>query len=52
MKIGHLRFLVLLAAVSYLPALTFYYVGEEAIFPIASTPAEFGCKPSHWLRLG
>ena len=36
MKISHLRLLVLLAAVSYLPALTFYYVGEEAIFPIAS----------------
>ena len=30
------RFLVLLAAISYLPTLTFYYVGEEAIFPISS----------------
>lgn len=36
MKIGHLRFLVLLAALSYLPTLAFYYVGEEAIFPIVS----------------
>ncbi len=36
MNIVHLRLLVLLAAVSYLPALAFYYVGEEAIFPIVS----------------
>ena len=36
MNIGHLRFLVLLVALSYLPALAFYYVGEEAIFPIVS----------------
>ena len=36
MNIGHLRFLVLLAALSYLPTLAFYYVGEEAIFPIVS----------------
>ena len=36
MNTGHLRLLVLLAAVSYLPTLAFYYVGEEAIFPIVS----------------
>lgn len=36
MNIGYLRFLVLLAALSYLPTLAFYYVGEEAIFPIVS----------------
>ena len=36
MNTGHLRFLVLLAAISYLPTLAFYYVGEEAIFPITS----------------
>jgi 4-amino-4-deoxy-L-arabinose transferase-like glycosyltransferase len=36
MNIGHLRFLVLLAAISFLPTLAFYYVGEEAIFPITS----------------
>src|SRR3972149_6643926 len=36
MNTGHLRFLVLLVAVSYLPTLAFYYVGEEAIFPIVS----------------
>ena len=36
MNISHLRLLVLLAAVSYLPTLAFYYVGEEAIFPIVS----------------
>ncbi len=31
-----IRFLLLLAAVSFAPALAFYYVGEEAIFPITS----------------
>jgi len=31
-----LKLLTLLAALSYLPALAFYYVGEEAIFPITS----------------
>ncbi len=36
MNIVHLRILVLLAALSYLPTLAFYYVGEEAIFPIIS----------------
>ena len=36
MNSGPLKFLVLLAALSYLPALAFYYVGEEAIFPITS----------------
>ncbi len=36
MNISHLRLLVLLAAVGYLPTLAFYYVGEEAIFPIVS----------------
>ena len=30
------RFLLLFAALSFLPALAFYYVGEEAIFPITS----------------
>jgi 4-amino-4-deoxy-L-arabinose transferase-like glycosyltransferase len=30
------RFLLLLAALSFAPALAFYYVGEEAIFPISS----------------
>ena len=33
---GQVRFLLLLAALSFLPALAFYYVGEEAIFPITS----------------
>ena len=36
MSPGHLRFLLLIAALSYLPTLAFYYVGEEAIFPIIS----------------
>lgn len=36
MNIGHLKFLVLMAALTYLPTLAFYYVGEEAIFPITS----------------
>lgn len=31
-----LRWLVVVAAVSYAPALAFYYVGEEAIFPISA----------------
>lgn len=31
-----LRVLVLLAVLSFMPTLAFYYVGEEAIFPIAS----------------
>lgn len=31
-----LRWLVILAALSYAPALAFYYVGEEAIFPISA----------------
>ncbi|MEO7725846.1 MAG: hypothetical protein ABIS45_01175 [Burkholderiales bacterium] len=31
-----IRMLLLLAAVSFAPALAFYYVGEEAIFPITS----------------
>lgn len=30
------RFLLLFAVLSFLPALAFYYVGEEAIFPITS----------------
>lgn len=30
------RFLLALAALSFAPALAFYYVGEEAIFPISS----------------
>ena len=30
------RFLVLIAALSFLPALAYFYVGEEAIFPITS----------------
>ena len=30
------RWLAILAAVTYAPALAFYYVGEEAIFPISS----------------
>jgi len=36
MNIGYLRFLALLVVLSYLPTLAFYYVGEEAIFPIVS----------------
>ena len=36
MNIGHIRSLMLLAALSFAPALAFYYVGEEAIFPIVS----------------
>jgi 4-amino-4-deoxy-L-arabinose transferase-like glycosyltransferase len=36
MNIGHFRFLVLLVVLSYLPAIGFYYVGEEAIFPISA----------------
>jgi len=32
----NLRLLVLLIALSYMPTLAFYYVGEEAIFPITS----------------
>ncbi len=36
MNNGHIRFLLLLAALSFAPALAFYYVGEEAIFPITS----------------
>lgn len=32
----NLRLLVLLAALSFMPTLAFYYVGEEAIFPITS----------------
>ena len=36
MNIGNLKFLVLIAALTYLPTLAFYYVGEEAIFPITS----------------
>ena len=31
-----LRWLVVIAAVSFAPALAFYYVGEEAIFPISA----------------
>ncbi len=31
-----LRWLVIIAAVAYAPALAFYYVGEEAIFPISA----------------
>jgi 4-amino-4-deoxy-L-arabinose transferase-like glycosyltransferase len=31
-----IRYLLLLAALSFAPALVFYYVGEEAIFPISS----------------
>ena len=31
-----LRWLVIIAAVSFAPALAFYYVGEEAIFPISA----------------
>jgi 4-amino-4-deoxy-L-arabinose transferase-like glycosyltransferase len=31
-----LRWMVIVAAVSYAPALAFYYVGEEAIFPISA----------------
>ena len=31
-----IRLLLLMAALSFAPALAFYYVGEEAIFPIAS----------------
>ena len=36
MNIAQLRFLLLIAALSYVPTLAFYYVGEEAIFPIIS----------------
>lgn len=36
MNIAQFRFLLLIAALSYVPTLTFYYVGEEAIFPIIS----------------
>lgn len=32
----HIKFLALLAALSFVPTLFFYYVGEEAIFPITS----------------
>ena len=31
-----IRFLLLMTALSFAPALAFYYVGEEAIFPISS----------------
>ncbi len=33
---SRLRWLVIIAAVAYAPALAFYYVGEEAIFPISA----------------
>ncbi len=33
---NQIRFLLLLAALSFAPTLAFYYVGEEAIFPISS----------------
>jgi hypothetical protein len=36
MNSAQIRLLVLIAALSYMPALAFYYVGEEAIFPISS----------------
>jgi 4-amino-4-deoxy-L-arabinose transferase-like glycosyltransferase len=36
MSINTLRWMTLIAAVSYAPALAFYYVGEEAIFPITA----------------
>lgn len=32
----YLRWLVIIAALSFAPALAFYYVGEEAIFPISA----------------
>ena len=36
MNAGQFKSLVLIAALSFLPAIGFYYVGEEAIFPISS----------------
>jgi hypothetical protein len=36
MHTNQIRLLLLFAAVSFAPALAFYYVGEEAIFPITS----------------
>ena len=42
-----LRWLVILAAVSFAPALAFYYVGEEAIFPISALEMWTNCD---WIR--
>jgi 4-amino-4-deoxy-L-arabinose transferase-like glycosyltransferase len=35
-KVGQCKWLVLISALSFVPAVFFYYVGEEAIFPIVS----------------
>jgi 4-amino-4-deoxy-L-arabinose transferase-like glycosyltransferase len=42
-----LRWLVIIAALSYAPALAFYYVGEEAIFPISALEMWSG---GDWIR--
>jgi 4-amino-4-deoxy-L-arabinose transferase-like glycosyltransferase len=42
-----LRRLVILAALAYAPALAFYYVGEEAIFPISALEMWSG---GDWIR--
>lgn len=42
-----LRWMTIIAAVSYAPALAFYYVGEEAIFPITALEMWQG---GDWIR--
>lgn len=41
-----------LAAASFLPALAFYYVGEEAIFPISALEMWYHGEPVRRLLFG
>lgn len=47
MNKNSLRWLVIIAALGYAPALAFYYVGEEAIFPISALEMWHG---GDWIR--
>lgn len=52
MSISHLKWLVLLAAVAYLPTIAFYYVGEEAIYTISSLEIWHQCDWTRQLLFG
>jgi len=47
MNVTQIRWMVLVAALSFVPAITFYYVGEEAIFPIISLEM---WQQQEWIR--